>query len=170
MAYDNLIIAAAQAALAELHRQADSVESLYIDPVMAPDRGLLVDGEIDLYRLVFQVREILQSRRQLPSRRQTETITFALNQLVYTAQVSFFRRGEPAEIFLHAGKSGTDVQVAARDAGIAASLALQYRCPLNTLLNALTKSPRLPTSINSTAEVAHDGPLGVAITKIMETM
>jgi len=165
MAYDNLIISATQAALAELHKQADSVDNLYIDPVMAPERGLLVDGEISLYRLVLAIQGILQSRRTLPTRRESEAITFHIGSMEYKAQVSFFRAGEPAEIFLHAGKPGTDVNTVARDLGIAASLALQYRCPPEVLLKALTQSP-----VPGSGRLVHDGPLGVALTKIMETL
>ncbi len=165
MAYNNLIISATQAALAELHKQADSVDNLYVDPVMAPERGLLVDGDINLYRLVMAVQKILQSRRILPTRRESETITFNLGGMEYIAQVSFFRPNQPAEIFLHAGKPGTDINTASRDIGIAASLALQYRCPPEVLLKALTQSPT-----PSGAGLVHDGPLGVALTKIMETL
>src|SRR5262249_8134334 len=42
------------------------------------------------------------------------------------------------EIFLSATKNGTAVDVNARDAAVAASLLLQYGCPIDTLRCALT--------------------------------
>lgn len=45
----------------------------------------------------------------------------------------------PAEIFLDAGKPGTDIQHMARAGAVLASLALQYGCPLQTIIDALPK-------------------------------
>jgi hypothetical protein len=59
----------------------------------------------------------------------------------------------PGEIFLTAAKSGTDVEVNARDGAIAVSLALQHGVPLDVLAHSMTRNP----------DGSPSGPLGVAL-------
>lgn len=78
-------------------------------------------------------------RKTLPHRRQHEIIGFEWKGNVYHASVSKFEDGAPAELFISAGKSGSDIEALARDAAVVASLALQYGVPLETLKAAVTK-------------------------------
>ena len=81
------------------------------------------------------------SRRQrLPNWRGHELLNFEHGNIRYTVGVGRFESGSLAEIFLSAHKHGTAVDVSARDAAVAASLLLQYGCPLDTLRRALTRN------------------------------
>ncbi|QIG49453.1 hypothetical protein G5V57_18060 [Nordella sp. HKS 07] len=46
----------------------------------------------------------------------------------------------PVELFLHAAKVGTAVEIEARDGGIAVSIALQHGASLDGLARGLTKT------------------------------
>jgi hypothetical protein len=81
------------------------------------------------------------SRELLPNRRQSEMVAFEHDGLLYTASTSCFADGRLAEIFIDAEKIGTAVAITVRDLAVAASLALQFGCPAETLRNALTRSP-----------------------------
>lgn len=76
------------------------------------------------------------TRNRLPTRRPTETFEFDLAGLHYTASVGYDPKGQPAEIFLNAGKVGTHLAIATQEAAILTSLALQYGTPLETLRGA----------------------------------
>lgn len=73
------------------------------------------------------------TRNNLPNRRPSETFDFTLAGLRYTASVGYDAKGEPAEVFLSAGKAGTHLAIATQEAAILTSLALQFGCPLETL-------------------------------------
>ena len=94
------------------------------------------------------------TRQRLPNRRFADTIEFehdtGTSTLHYVATVGHFEDGTVAEIFLNANKQGTFSDTNARDAAIAASLALQYGCPVTTLRKALTRN----------ADGSPAGPLG----------
>jgi hypothetical protein len=80
--------------------------------------------------------------RRLPNRRPHLVIEFEHGGFTYTAGVGFFDDAgqQPAEIFLTTAKHGTLLDTNARDAAIAASLLLQYGCPVETLRRALTRN------------------------------
>ena len=82
------------------------------------------------------------TRRRLPSRRGQLVIEFEHAGFMYTAGVGFFDDAcqQPAEIFLTTNKTGTLLDVNARDAAIAASLLLQHGCPIEKLRCALTRN------------------------------
>lgn len=80
-------------------------------------------------------------RERLPQRRGHDTIAFEHNGKRYVGSVSFFDDGRPAEVFLNGVKQNTEADTNARDAAIAASLALQFGCPIDTLRRALTRNP-----------------------------
>ena len=67
-------------------------------------------------------------RDRLPNRRAGETLTFACRQREYRATLGFYPDGRLGEVFINAGKSGSDVDIATRDSAIALSFALQYGC------------------------------------------
>lgn len=79
-------------------------------------------------------------RRALPNRRRHDVLTFE-HGLVYTAGIGYFENGDVAEIFLNTNKADSDLDVNARDAAIAVSIALQYGVPIKSLYMAMTKNP-----------------------------
>jgi hypothetical protein len=81
------------------------------------------------------------TRRRLPDRRPCEHVDFEHNGVMGTVTVGFRLPDlTPAEIFLHAAKIGTAIEVEARDAGIAVSVALQHGASLDDLQHSLTKN------------------------------
>jgi hypothetical protein len=79
-------------------------------------------------------------RRRLSNRRGHELLDFEHGGIRYTAGIGRFEDGRPAEIFLNTAKHGTAIDTNARDAAVAASLLLQYGCPMQTLQRALTRN------------------------------
>ena len=57
----------------------------------------------------------------------------------FTATFSRFPSGELAEVFLNNGKISSQVDVAARDSAVVASVALQYGVPPDVLRGALLR-------------------------------
>jgi hypothetical protein len=84
----------------------------------------------------------VMSRRRLPQRRSAETFDFEANGLHYTCTCSKFDNGSLAEVFLSNTKPSSQSDANARDSAVAASLALQFGCPLETLRRALLRDPR----------------------------
>ncbi|MEW5422674.1 hypothetical protein HNS03_12220 [Amorphus sp. 3PC139-8] len=99
----------------------------------------------------------------MPSRRAHETVTFAVGNVTYHAAIGRpFDAGTGAlgpalELFLTAGKPGSPVEATARDAGVIASLALQYGVPAAEIGRALTRDEA----------GAPAGPLGVVFDEIV---
>ena len=79
------------------------------------------------------------SRERLCNRRLSETFELELNGLHYVASFSRFDDGRIAEVFLQSHKPASQSDANARDSAIAASLALQYGCPLDVLRRALLR-------------------------------
>ncbi len=98
------------------------------------------------------------TRQRLPDRRTSETFQFEVSGLHYTCTLSRFHDGRIAEVFLQNHKPGSQSDSNARDAAVAASLALQYGCPLQVLQRALLRDSHGRPST----------PLGAAIDKITE--
>ena len=83
----------------------------------------------------------MTEREKLPPRRACVTRAFLHNGQRYWLTASYFpgtRR--PAEVFLSAGKVGSESESIARDGAILASLALQHGAPIETILHAVTRS------------------------------
>jgi hypothetical protein len=78
-------------------------------------------------------------RERLANRRASTVFDFEVGALKYTASVSRFADGRVAEVFLQNHKPGSQSDSNARDAAVAASLALQFGCPLETLRRALLR-------------------------------
>ena len=81
----------------------------------------------------------MMSRKHLPDRRRSEILELELHGLRYTASFSCFADGGVAEVFLQNHKPGSQSDANARDAAVAASLALQFGCPLETLQRAVLR-------------------------------
>jgi hypothetical protein len=92
-------------------------------------------------------------RDRLPNRRIGEVYSFTHERIHYRGMVGFaitpelgraeliHARRRPLEIFLHAGKPGSPVEAAARDAAVLASLNLQHGVPIETVRHSLTQGP-----------------------------
>jgi ribonucleoside-diphosphate reductase alpha chain len=78
------------------------------------------------------------SRKHLPNRRRATTLTVE-HGLPFTATFGHFADGKVGEVFLQNHKPGSQADSNARDSAVAASLALQYGCPLEVLRNALLR-------------------------------
>jgi ribonucleoside-diphosphate reductase alpha chain len=98
----------------------------------------------------------MSDRERLPNRRLSESFSFELNNLRYMATISRFGDGRVGEVFLTNTKPSSQSDVNARDASIAASLALQHGCTVDELRRAVLRdSQGRPSS-----------PLGAALDKI----
>lgn len=95
----------------------------------------------------------MTDRQRLPDRRGSLTFTLEAGGLRFTATASKFNDGQLGEVFLQNHKADSAAGIMASDAAIAASLALQFGCPPETLRRALCRDARG----NAT------GPLGVAL-------
>jgi hypothetical protein len=82
------------------------------------------------------------TRRRLPDRRPAENFDIEVAGLKYKVTAGYFPDGRLAEIFLGSVKQSSQSDVNARDAAVAASLALQFGCPLETLRHALLRDPQ----------------------------
>jgi len=70
------------------------------------------------------------------------------------ATISFFPGTDQlAEVFLGNGRAGSDVDTAAKDSAVVASIALQHGVPLTVIRKALLRDPRGVAS----------SPLGIAL-------
>jgi hypothetical protein len=92
-------------------------------------------------------------RKRLPNRRGSLTFSLEAGGLTFTATASCFSDGTLGEVFLQNHKVNSTAGIMAADAAIAASLALQFGCPVEVLSKALCRDARG----NAT------GPLGVAL-------
>jgi hypothetical protein len=97
------------------------------------------------------------ARRRLENRRLSESFDFEVGGLRYHCTASRFDSGEIAELFISNTKPSSQSDVNARDAAVAASLALQFGCPAEMLRKALLRDPRGKAS----------SPLGEALDKIL---
>jgi ribonucleoside-diphosphate reductase alpha chain len=71
-----------------------------------------------------------------------ESFDFECGTLRYHATVSRFETGAVGEIFLSNTKPSSQSDVNARDPAVAASLALQFGCPLDVRRKALLRDSR----------------------------
>ena len=81
----------------------------------------------------------MTARQRLPDRRRSESFTFELNGLRFTATVSRFDDGRIGELFLNNHKFGNQSDTNARDAAILLSFALQHGADIETIRRALCR-------------------------------
>lgn len=105
-------------------------------------------------------RELKQRpRKKLPDRRGGTTIEFrhriGISEQAYLVTVGFYPDdGQPGELFINtSGRAGSESDTNVSDAAVAASLALQYGCPLDLLRR----------SMKHDADGSPTGPLGRAL-------
>jgi ribonucleoside-diphosphate reductase alpha chain len=86
-------------------------------------------------------------------------MTFGIEsqRLAFTVTASAFDNGELAEVFITNHRASSGAGIMASDAAIAASLALQYGCPVDVLRKALARDSHGRAS----------GPLGAALDLIV---
>jgi hypothetical protein len=82
----------------------------------------------------------MTARRRLHNRRCSETFQIEHGGLRYTVSYSLFDDGALAETFISNHKRGNASDIAARDAGIILSFALQYGAPAETISRALSRN------------------------------
>jgi ribonucleoside-diphosphate reductase alpha chain len=99
----------------------------------------------------------IPERQRLPNRRAAETFELEVGSLRYAATIGRYADGAVGEILLQNLKPGSQSDSNARDAPVAASLALQHGCPLETLQRALLRDSRGHPST----------PLGAALDRIL---
>jgi len=78
-------------------------------------------------------------RERLSNRRASTSFTFECGGLRYHATISHLDDGRIGEVFISNTKPSSQSDVNARDAGVAASLAFQFGCPLDVLRKALLR-------------------------------
>lgn len=98
------------------------------------------------------------TRKRLSNRRHSETFDIDAYGLRFIVTISNFPAGELGEIFIQNFKADSVAGIMASDGAIAASLALQFGCPLDVLRKALCRDARGNAS----------GPLGIALDLLAE--
>jgi ribonucleoside-diphosphate reductase alpha chain len=95
----------------------------------------------------------MSNRRRLANRRGSITFELEALGLTFTVTASRFDDGTLAETFIQNHKTNSAAGVLASDCAIAASLALQFGCPIEVLRRALSRD----------AQGRATGPLGAAL-------
>ena len=85
------------------------------------------------------------NRNTLPNRRASDTIAFTVNRdgvppQEYVATVGYFSDGKVGEVFIRAGRAGSDVSISTNETAIAVSMALQHGTPLETIRKAMPRT------------------------------
>jgi hypothetical protein len=95
----------------------------------------------------------MTERNHLKNRRGSITFDVEAFNLKFTVTASAFDSGGLAELFIQNHKADSGAGIMASDSAIAASLALQYGCPVDVLRKALSRDRQGRAS----------SPLGVAL-------
>ena len=82
-------------------------------------------------------RRIISGRERLPDRRPSERFEFEHTGLAYTATVSRYPDGRPAEIFLDCAKVNSGSAIHAQDSAILVSMLLQYGVGAETVQHSI---------------------------------
>lgn len=78
-------------------------------------------------------------RVRLDDRRAHWLIDFEHEGQRFVGGVGRFPDGQVAELFINGSKFGSAAEASAQEAALVASLALQFGCPLETILHSLTR-------------------------------
>ena len=96
----------------------------------------------------------MSARRRLPNRRPSHIETLETAGQNFTACVGFDpETGQPREIFLNAGKEGSQVDALLSDAATIISVALQYGVPLAAFRKSVGRAPDLSTMPGSSDQL-----------------
>ncbi len=86
------------------------------------------------------------ARRRLPNRRPSETRTLEVAGQVFDVTVGFGDDGQPGEVFMAAGKEGSQLNAMLADAAVVVSVALQYGVPALALAKSVGRLPGAPVT------------------------
>jgi hypothetical protein len=82
----------------------------------------------------------MTARRRLPNRRASTSFAFECGPHHYIATISYFPGTDQlAEIFLGNDHAGSDIDAAAKDSAVVASIALQHGVPVDVIRHALLR-------------------------------
>jgi hypothetical protein len=98
------------------------------------------------------------TRQRPPNRRGHELLSFEHDRIRYAARIGRFVDGGGTKIFRNIAKHGTPLDVNARAAAVAASPLGHYRCPVDTLRQA----------VNRNSDGSGSGPLACALDLLVE--
>ncbi len=85
------------------------------------------------------------ARHRLPNRRPCETRTLEVTGQVFKATVGFDPEdGQPRELFLSGGKSGSMLDALLCDVAVVVSVALQHGVPAAALAKSISRVPASP--------------------------
>lgn len=98
----------------------------------------MIDRLRNAWRILIGRYPVAQ-RRVLPTRRDVETVKFEFGDHKWFGSLGRYPDGSPAEVFMKSAKTGNLMRAMTNDSAIAASLALQYGCPADVLISALTR-------------------------------
>jgi hypothetical protein len=99
------------------------------------------------------------ARSRLPNRRASRSFNFECGPHSYIATVSYFPGTHHlAEIFVGNGRAGSDIDAAAKDSAVVASIALQHGVSVETIRKALLRD----------AHGRASSPLGAALDLLAE--
>jgi Bacterial toxin YdaS len=91
--------------------------------------------------LPYLASEEPTTRQRLPNRRETETFEFEHLGLRFICSFSRDLDERVGEVFLQNHNGGSGIDVVTRDSAVAASLAMQHGCPIQTLQHACLRNP-----------------------------
>jgi ribonucleoside-diphosphate reductase alpha chain len=98
-------------------------------------------------------------RMRLPNRRPNETFELQVDGLRYVCTVGRFQNGSISELFLSNCKPNSQADIAARDAAIVLSIAIQHGVDLETIRRSLSRD----------SHNRANGLLGAALDRILGT-
>ncbi len=81
----------------------------------------------------------MSARERLPNRRAHEIVEFEHAGIRIIGGVGRYENGKIAEVFVNAGKVGSHIESATRDAGVLASIALQHGASVADLQHSLQR-------------------------------
>jgi hypothetical protein len=82
----------------------------------------------------------MTARERLPNRRASISFSFECGPRHYISTISYFPGSNRlAEIFLGNGRAGSDIDAAAKDSAVVASIALQHGVPVEIIRKALLR-------------------------------
>src|SRR5689334_1117101 len=90
------------------------------------------------YHLIF-----MQHRKKPPNRRPSQSFAFSVKGRPYHAIVGYYpKTNTPCDVFLYAGKAGSDSSVAMLEASIALSFAFQFGARASDVRSAMPHDGR----------------------------
>lgn len=89
----------------------------------------------------------MSHRERLPNRRRSESFEFEHRNYAgapfpYLATLGCYADGRLGEVFIYAGKVGTELDVAIKDAAILLSFALQHGATVEDIRSAMTRDAK----------------------------